>query len=152
LIALDASPHACRLARKQLRDGSTADILVADARAIPLTPGSVDAVIAHHITGHLLQQDRLALVNETTRVLKQGGLFLFCDFSIDDFRCGNGSEIEEMTYRRGNGIITHYFTEEEVRAFSPLLILKEIRSHRGSLRVRGENHPRAEIIACFTRV
>ena len=92
LIALDFSPQACRLARRQLAGRGMADILTADARAIPLTAGSVDAVIAYHVAGHLLHRDRLLLFRESARVLKRGGLFLFCDFSTEDFRCGTGEE------------------------------------------------------------
>ena len=152
LIALDFSVQACRLARKQLASGDgRTDLLIADARAIPLAADSVDAVVAHHIAGHLLLQDRIILMDESIRVLKKGGRFLLGDFSIEDFRCGIGREVEGKTYRRGNGIITHYFSEEEVRSLTPLLTPDKIMTHRWSLKVRGKNHTRAEIIGCFTR-
>jgi len=151
LIALDLSPYACRLASRKLAGRETTDILTADARAIPLVAGSVDAIVAHHVAGHLLLEDRIILVHESARVVKEGGLFIFCDFSVEDFRCGRGTEIEEKTYRRGNGIITHYFTEGEVRSFTGRFFPASIRTHRWSLKVRGRDHTRAEILACFRR-
>jgi hypothetical protein len=35
-------------------------------------------------------------------------------FSIKDFRYGKGKEIEENSFVRGNGIITHYFKDDEL--------------------------------------
>lgn len=151
LVALDFSPHACRLARNAVKEYAATDILTADARTIPLRSGSVDAVVANHIAGHLMEKDRTILLCEVARVLRGGGRFLFCDFSVDDFRAGNGTEVEKHTYLRGTGIITHYFTEAEVRLLSDRFIPDTISTHNWSMKVRGRDHTRAEIIASFIR-
>jgi SAM-dependent methyltransferase len=152
LVALDFSPHACRLARNALKGHAPVDVLTADARTIPLRSGSVDVVVAHHVAGHLREKDRTLMVKEAARVLKGGGRFLFCAFSVEDFRVGKGTEVEPQTYRRGNGIITHYFTEAEIGSLSDRFIPDTIRTHRWSMKVRGGDHTRAEIIASFTRI
>jgi ubiquinone/menaquinone biosynthesis C-methylase UbiE len=151
LIALDFSLQACRLARKNAGAGERTDILAADARAIPIAAGSVDAVVAHHVAGHLLREDRLLLARESVRVLKPGGFFFFCDFSIEDFRCGSGKVVEDRTYRRGNGVITHYFSEDEVRSLSGQLSVMDLTTRRWPLRIFGRDYPRAELIASFIK-
>ncbi len=151
LIALDYSFPACRLARSAIKNNPAADVLAADARAIPLKNNSVDAVIARHVAGHLIAGDRSILFAEAARVLKGGGLFLFCDFSDEDFRAGKGIEIEPGTFRRRTGIITHYFTEAEVQKIQKPFTLRKIATHRWSLTVRGRRYPRAEIVAAFQK-
>lgn len=147
LIALDFSPHACRLTQKLHAGGDFVDVLTADARMIPLSSGCVDAVIACHVLGHQLSADRILLIQEATRVLKTGGELQFCDFSVGDFRAGTGREIEPQTYLRGSGIITHYFTEDEVVSLFGGMILQQVEVLRHPIRVRGRNYPREEIRA-----
>ncbi len=149
-IALDFSQHACRLARRTVNNPDVT-LLVADARKIPLRSGTVNAVVAHHVAGHLLAEDRSFLINETARVLSGGGWFLFCDFSAEDFRAGKGTEIGERTYRRGTGIITHYFTEEEVRGMSGPFQVRDLTTIRRIMTVGGRIYPRAEIMATFVK-
>jgi ubiquinone/menaquinone biosynthesis C-methylase UbiE len=149
-IGLDFSENACRLSQRNVKSPNV-NLIIADARQIPLRSGSVDTVIAFHVVGHLLAEDRTALVAESARVLSSGGKFLFCDFSIEDFRAGNGEEIEDRTYRRGTGIITHYFTDDEIRALSGHLSIDMMRTIRRSMKIRGTVYPRAEIMATFVR-
>jgi len=149
-IGIDSSPQACRLARRAA-DSKATCILTADARALPLRSGSVDIVVASHVAGHLVAGDRAILFREAARVLREGGLLLFSDFSVGDFRSGKGIEVEERTFLRMNGIATHYFTEEEVRGLLGLLTVRDLATLRRQMKVRGRAYPRAEIIASFVK-
>ncbi len=150
VIAVDISPHAVALARRHPGTAAAA-LAVGDARFLPFSGGTFDAVFLVHITGHLPEQDRKAVAAEVFRVLRPGGSVFFRGFSVEDMRAGKGIEIEDLTFCRGSGIITHYFTEAETGELFRPLIPVEIRTHRWSMRVRGRDLPRAEIEAVFQR-
>jgi hypothetical protein len=88
---------------------------------------------------------------EVQRLLRPGGLFFFREFSPDDFRFGSGTNTEERTFERGNGITTHYFTREEVVGMFPGLTPQSVHNHRWQQKVRGTNLVRSEIIGLFLK-
>lgn len=148
VTAVDISPEAVALARR--RPG-TAEIglAVADARHLPFRSGTFDAVILVHVAGHLPEQGRKALASEAVRVLGPGGTLFFRGFSVEDMRAGKGKETEPWTFRRGEGIITHYFTEAETAELFSALAAVSVRTHRWPMRVRGRDLPRAEVEGVF---
>lgn len=151
VTALDLSPSAVRLSKAQLRSGIRVDLLVADARSLPIRAASFDAVVLYHVAGHLLSIDRWLLATECTVVLRSGGRLFFRGFSCEDLRAGKGNPVEEQTYLRGNGIITHYFNEEEVSSLFWDMIPESITTHRWTMQVRGESLVRAEVLATFCK-
>jgi len=148
VAAVDISPHAVALAR---RHPGTAAIspAVADARHLPFCERTFDAVFLVHIIGHLPKAGRRAVIAEVRRVLRPGGTAFFRAFSVEDMRAGKGDETEPQTFRRGDGIITHYFTEDETEDLFAPLVPVLLRTHRWQMRVRGQDLPRAEIEAVF---
>lgn len=151
VTAIDFSIPAALLARAPARQGSGAGIVVADARALPFREGSFDAVASCHLLGHALHKDRLQIAREISRVLSPEGQVWFCDFSTRDFRYGSGREQEPGTFIRGNGILTHYFTEAETMDLFPGFVTESLRHDEWVLRVRGKRYPRSEISALFRR-
>jgi ubiquinone/menaquinone biosynthesis C-methylase UbiE len=151
VTAIDFSPTAVTLCRQVIPDLLQSPVMVADARWSPFKNAAFDAVFATHILGHMPAPDRRSIAGEIIRVLSPGGMVFFCEFSTSDFRFGKGYETEEATFRRGNDIITHYFSEEEVHdLFSPLAPVS-MNTHQWPMRVRGRNLVRSEITAVFTR-
>jgi SAM-dependent methyltransferase len=151
VTAIDISPHAAALCRDTCRDPDQARILIADVQKTPFCNGSFDIVNASHITGHLSLAGRRKLAGEVFRLLSPGGTLFFRDFSAEDFRCGRGEQTEDGTFMRKNGIITHYFTGDEVRELFFRLTVTSLAQHRWEMRVRGTVFPRAEIVAEFSR-
>jgi 2-polyprenyl-3-methyl-5-hydroxy-6-metoxy-1,4-benzoquinol methylase len=125
--------------------------MAADARCPPFKNDSFDAVFAMHVIGHMYEPDRKQIAYRLQRILKPGGILFFSDFSTDDFRSGKGDETEPATFRRGPGIITHYFTQEEVIDLFSKLTLVSISIHQWPMRVSGSTLVRSEIQATFTR-
>jgi len=87
---------------------------------------------------------------------EMGGNILFLPvffraFSVEDMRAGKGEEMEPQTFRRGGGIITHYFTEAGVEELFASLIPMRVRTHRWQMRIRGRDLPRAEVEAVFQK-
>jgi SAM-dependent methyltransferase len=148
VLALDVSPQAIRLASCARDDAS---FILADAARLPLRENCFDAVFAFHIAGHLLADGRRALAAEAARVLLPGGRLFFRDFSDQDMRAGGGTEVEPATFRRGSGILTHYFTEDEAEMLFSVLRLNSIGTHCWKMRIKGEDHLRAEVQAVFLK-
>mgnify|MGYP002412893885 CR=1 FL=1 len=142
--------EAVALARR--RPGTAeADLAVADARHLPFRDEAFDAVFLVHVAGHLPEQGRRAIASGAARVLRPGGTLFFRGFSVEDMRAGKGTETEPWTFRRGEGIITHYFTEAETAELFAPLVPVSVRTHRWRMRVRGEDLPRAEVEGVFRR-
>ena len=151
VTAIDFSSRAVALCRQVFPDPMHSPVMVADARWSPFKNAMFGAVFAIHIIGHMEASDRLSIADEIMRVLRPGGLVYFCEFSTGDFRFGKGCETEKSTFRRGNNIITHYFSEREVLdLFSPLTPVS-VNTRRWPMRVGGWNLERSEITAVFTR-
>ncbi len=148
ITAIDISMQALNLARRARPDAS---LLLADGCRLPLQSERFDALFAFHVAGHLFLDQRLALAKEAARVLRPGGRLFFRDFSRKDMRMGQGEEVEEATFRRGSGIITHYFSEGEVAAMFSGLEMVLIRTQRWSMRIRGEKLLRSEVEAVLVK-
>jgi len=151
VTALDISPRAVALSRERCRISSDCEFIIADTSAFPFKNTIFDGVFAVHLMGHLPEPDRKRVPYELFRTLRPGGIIFFSDFSTEDFRYGSGCELESATFRRGTGIITHYFSRQEVldlfSAFSPV----SVSIQRWKMRVRGKDLVRSEIKGIFTR-
>jgi SAM-dependent methyltransferase len=151
VTAIDFSPCAVRMGKTITDTAPHGFACVADARWLPFAPGSFDGVIAIHVLSHMVSSDRAHAAAEAMGMLKKGGILYFSGFSLEDFRSGKGSFTEPETICKNSGIITHFFTEQEVQdLFSPLH-LQSVTTKRWSLRVRGQDFPRAEIQALFIK-
>ncbi len=150
VTAVDISPRAVSLARR--RPGTAAaNLVVADAACLPFRGEVFDAVFLVHVAGHLPETGRRNVASAVCRVLRPGGAAFFRAFSVEDMRAGKGVETEAQTFSRGNGIITHYFTETEVEELFAPLAPVSVRTRRWQMRIRGGDLPRAEIEAVFRK-
>ncbi len=151
VIALDFSPMAVACCIKGIPDFLHGQVMIADARWFPFKNSTFDVILAIHVIAHLFAPDRKYVTSEIIRLLRPGGMLFFCDFSSDDFRFGEGHEMEEATFRRGTGIITHYFSEKEVPDLFSGLTPVSITKHQWPMMVRGCSLMRSEIHGIFTR-
>ena len=151
VAAIDFSKTAVTLSRMKTGMQQNADACMADARRLPFATDRFDAVFAIHILSHLSGNDRPGAAAEAVRVLKTGGVLYFSGFSLLDFRSGKGAAVEPGSVMRGLGIRTHYFTEPETRDLFSTLTLQAITTVQWSMRVRGQEFPRAEIQAIFIK-
>ena len=90
VTALDSSQKAVTMSRNLVKGSSPAEIMVADARHIPVKNATFDAIFAIHVIGHMHEPDRREIAFEVTRTLKPGGIVFFCEFSTEDVRFGKG--------------------------------------------------------------
>ncbi len=148
VVALDISAEAIRLSRQVLPDVS---FLLANACRLPFRDCTFDAVFAFHITGHLPYSGRHIIASEAARVLLNEGRLFFREFGADDMRAGRGDEVESCTFKRGEGMITHYFTENEASELFCDLKTLSVQPHRWMMRINGEDIMRSEIEAVFIK-
>jgi SAM-dependent methyltransferase len=151
LVGIDLSASAVSLCRSPASRCPGGQFALADARSLPFTDASFDAVAAFHVIGHLTAEGRARCAQEAARVIGAGGILYFSGFSGEDFRAGTGRETEPGSFERKNGIATHYFSEDEVLALFPGLKASGCTTRRWTMTVRGRPLPRAEISATFTK-
>ena len=155
ITAFDFSEKAVDTCKNNLSGNNTRAktvLLTADCRELPFRNSVFDAAFYRHVTGHLGGGDRNKSAREAIRVLNEGGFLYFTGFSVMDLRAGKGTETEQSSFIRGNGIMTHYFTEEEVRQLFSGLHEISVKTVTWNMRIRGTDHIRAEINAVFRKI
>lgn len=146
-IGLDHSPAALALCRAV--HGTAPPLVRGDARHLPFRDGAFDAVLLLHVLGHGRAKERRLMAGEAVRVTAPGGRLYVRAFSREDFRASAGQEVEEASRLRRTGVLTHYFSEDEVAALFPTCRPVRLQTVRWHLRVRGAVLPRAEIEAVY---
>lgn len=116
-LGLDFSRHALLAVRER----GAWPVLLGDVRHLPLRDASMETVAARYVLGALMEDDRSLAAAEIARVLRPGGVLLVEEFSTDDFRAGTGRRVEDRTFERNRGILTHYFEKDEVARLFPAL-------------------------------
>jgi SAM-dependent methyltransferase len=123
VTGLDWAPSALGICRNRSEIAGPQSLVLGDARALPFRDRVFDGVFAIHVIGHSEREGRRQIARECSRVLRSGGMLIVREFSTGDMRAGHGNKIENGTFRRGSGIITHYFIAEEITALFPELVL-----------------------------
>jgi SAM-dependent methyltransferase len=150
LVALDFSLRGLEACRSAV-PWSHVDIILGDVRRLPLADRSFDGVVAFHVLGHLLEDERREAAKEMFRVLAPGGTLMVRAFSTRDMRFGQGHEVEAGTFRRGTGIITHFFEKDEVRRLAAGLLEVSLEEAVAVKRYGGEERARAEWNGAFMK-
>jgi len=119
-----------------------------DLVALPFPDSSFDAVFCWHVLGHLPASLRPVAAAEMRRVLRPAGSIFFKGFSRNDMRCGKGREVAPYSYLRGDGIVTHYFSDVELRE---VFGAGELTRVSWTMRVRGTEYLREELCGVFGR-
>lgn len=122
-----------------------------DVLHLPFAPGSFELVNCSHVLEHLLCEERGKAAEEAASMLRPGGRLAFQAFSVTDMRCGVGEPVEAGSFRRGDGILYHYFTDEEVRGLFSMLDPIRICHKTLKKRYHGQDLVRDMVQAEFTK-
>jgi SAM-dependent methyltransferase len=144
VIGLDHSINALR----QCPPGPS--LVRGDVLRLPFQDERFDTVLLHHVLQHLYADERELVIGEVRRVLRPGGILSIRTFSVRDMRFGKGEEVERNTFRRGNGLIYHYFEADELRALLSPLVEMELRESVVETRF-AKGSVRAELVGTFQR-
>lgn len=145
-VGLDRSQSALALCRPPAGQ-ATFRLVCGDARCMPFRDRSFDAVLLLHVLGHGRADDRARMAAEAVRVTAPGGRLHLRVFSREDLRAEAGLEVEEGSRLRRTGVVTHYFTRDEVAGLFPSCRALRLETVMWHLRVRGSALLRAEIEA-----
>ncbi len=142
-VGVDISPAAVSLA-----ESAGCSAVAGDVTTLPFADCSFDFVFCWHVLGHLPRRLWLPAVCEMRRVLVPGGKLFFKGFSRRDMRCGTGTEVEQSSYLRGDGIVTHYFSDVDLQE---VFGTGELTRISWTMRVRGTEYFREELCGVFGR-
>ena len=149
LLSSGISAFGIDISKEAVRLSGCRDAAAADVCHLPFKDESFDAVFCRHVLGHLTSSERGTAADELMRVVRPGGCIYVSVFGTDDFRFGKGTLTEPDSFLRGDGIMTHYFTADELSRYFSGAAVSSVREKRWSLRVRGEEYPRCEIEGVF---
>lgn len=154
-VGVDVSLTALCSSRAQLaRSGRFAEHVGASVHSLPFKSGSFDGIICYGVLQHLFAEEREIAVREFFRLLSGGGLIFFEAFGCGDMRCGGepSSPFEENTFARQNGIIYHYFTEEETKTLFYGFEVLELENVIKEKTFRGKSYQRHMIRGVFRKL
>lgn len=150
-IGLDFSRTALQICQKDPVLAKVSFIL-GDARYLPFRRGSIKQVLAHHILGHIPGSYIPSIMSDIHDILIPGGTLILTVFAAGDMRDGRGKEVEPSTFLRGDGIITRYFTPDDVREISSQFIIKDIDVISWPFQVKQEIMSRSVITAVLKKL
>ncbi|NUN11543.1 class I SAM-dependent methyltransferase [Candidatus Micrarchaeota archaeon] len=152
VYAIDSSQTAVKMCRELLKKFKKKAVLkTEDCCSLSFENNFFDAVVAFHTIGHLTAAERIQSVKEIFRVLKPGGIVFFKDFGLRDMRYGKGTLVEKDSFKRGNGIWYHYFTEKELRELFKEFKTKELGIESWKVFFAGKDYYRQEVHGVFEK-
>jgi SAM-dependent methyltransferase len=123
VVACDFSREALCSLRSQRDPDRVVEMVECNILKLPFVSEKFDAVTCVHALSHMLEGERIAASEQLGTMLAPGGLLYVEVFGRGDVRFGKGEEVEDYSFLRGDGIMTHYFQEGEVRQLFPHLDL-----------------------------
>lgn len=154
-VGVDVSLTAlCSSRTKFARSGRFAEHLGASVHSLPFKSGVFDGILCYGVLQHLFKEEREAAVKEFSCLLRPYGFVFFEAFGCEDMRCSGepSAPFEEGTFVRQNGIIYHYFTEEEVEGLFYGFEVFELESVKREKIFRGESCQRHMIRGVFRKI
>ncbi len=116
VVGCDFSKEALLSLRSQRDIEENVNLVECNIGYLPFDHEKFDAATCVHTLSHMVEAYRSRAADEIVRVLKPGGYVFIEGFGKGDIRFGEGEEVEDSSFLRGNGIITHYFQEGEIPA------------------------------------
>jgi len=131
VVGCDFSREALLKLRDQRGRDIDVNLVECDITHLPFSEEKFDLISCVHTLSHLHSEERKLAAEMISRSVKRGGYVFVEVFGRGDLRFGEGEEVEAFSFRRGDGISTHYFQEEEVHSlFRDIQLVSE----QGSLR------------------
>ncbi len=129
VVGCDFSREALLKLRGQRGGDIDVNLVECDITHLPFSEEKFDLVSCVHTLSHLHNEERIRAAELISRVVKPGGHVFVEVFGRGDLRFGEGEEVEAFSFKRGDGITTHYFQEGEVHSlFRSLQLVSELDS------------------------
>jgi SAM-dependent methyltransferase len=142
LVGIDFSEEAIKLCKKNF-EGEFYVKNILDLKY----KNEFDVVLCRYVLNNMIEEERIKVVKSIKDALDENGVVLFEDFAIRDFRM-KGNEIEKNTYEKKNGLICHFFEEDEVKRLFNNFNIKNLEI-KESFPLRARNEKRRIIYGIF---
>ncbi len=150
VVGCDFSKEALISLRSQRDPEHSVNLVECELGHIPFGGEKFDIVSCVHVLSHMMADERVAVSEELSVVLKPKGHLFAEVFGIGDMRFGKGKEVERASFLRGNGIMTHYFEFGELGLLFPQLdLISEVRNTERA--AYGATAGRREVIRALFR-
>ena len=127
VVGCDLSREALVKLREQRDREIEVELVECDMTQLPFVSEKFDLVSCVHSLSHLMVSDRSRAARQLSEAVRSGGHVFVEVFGRGDLRFGDGEEVEAFSFKRGDGIITHYFQEDEVPSlFRELEVVTEL--------------------------
>ena len=131
VVGADYSREGLLSLRSQRAPDRYVNLVVCNILSLPFESEKFDAVVCVHTLSHMSERERRAAASELVRVLAPGGHVMLEGFGVGDIRFGRGETIEDASFLRGDGVVTHYFRRGEMASLFPQLeLVKELNPQR----------------------
>jgi tRNAThr (cytosine32-N3)-methyltransferase len=144
VFAFDFSSEALKHCRHAFKGFKEVSFVKADVLDLPFEKDFFDVAVVYYVLDNMLEAGRKKAVRELHRVLKPGGVLLFEDFAVGDFRETTSKRIgmpESHTLLKKKGLLCHYFTKAEVKG-----LFKEFKSVEVSGKERAPIRNRSHLV------
>ena len=120
VTATDVASSAIEKCRENVQQaGLAATMVQLDMTEYPWSDGSFDGAVASNVIHHTDLATLRGIISSITRVLSDGGYFVWVTPTPRHFACGRGRELEPGTWvdsdEHDGHLPHHYSTEEELR-------------------------------------
>ena len=114
VVGCDFSREALVKLREQRDREIEVNLVECDITHLPFVAEKFDLVSCVHTLSHLMSDERSRSAHQLSEVVRGGGYVFVEVFGRGDIRFGDGEEVEAFSFKRGDGIVSHYFQEGEV--------------------------------------
>lgn len=140
LFGSDVAANGLRACAQALRSAQLpARVTMADMTAAPFATGTFDAGLATNVLNHNPRAKLVEAMAEIHRVLRPGGEFYLTVLNTWDWRYGSGEEVESDSFVLGEGpeqgILHHFFDEDDLRDWVSAFEIAQLRRDRGELKL-----------------
>lgn len=151
-IAIDHSANALRTCALLGKVKCNLELVRGDIVELPFADARFERVLGIHVLEHLLLKTRRQAAQEIARVMAPDARLNVIVFGRNDMRYGKGEEVEKDTFRRGDGIIYHYFDERELISLFAELAPFDVSKRTAEKRFDSVKHIREELVASFRKM
>ncbi len=138
VFATDVSHNGLTACRQRLQEaGLPARLVRADMTGAPFADNTFDAGVATNVLNHNPREMLQQAIDDIWRVLKRGGEWYLTVLNCWDWRHGSGEQVEPDTFVLAEGpeqgILHHFFSEPDLRAWLAAFELVRLERQRGEL-------------------
>jgi SAM-dependent methyltransferase len=114
VTGIEISKTAIDLAKKHF--GESLKIHYGSASSMPFDQELYDGIFSYSLIHLLSPKERVKLIDDCYNQLRTNGYMVFVSISKNDFRYGEGEEINKDTIKKNHGVTLYFYDSESIQA------------------------------------